>query len=301
MLLCASGLRPPDSVGNDALVRLAAGAGADGIAIDEGCALGSAPGLARQCLQGGLLVGAIAAPLPEAPLLPGRRMPRLAARERDERQAAAALATQALALAGSIGTGVVSLRMGPLPLAARTEELARLFRRRELDGDGGDGAVFLGAAMDERRARVAPWLDACRWSLDLLIREAERRGVGLAVELAATPWGLPTPREGLELVADYAGARIGVVLDPARLSVMRRLGLSLSAPRLALLRRAALLVADNEAVGIETGYLPGLGEADDDLASREGVPPSAPVIIAGGADSTDAEVLAAASRPGARG
>jgi sugar phosphate isomerase/epimerase len=294
MLLCSSSLRPPDSVGNDAIVRLTAGAGCDGIAIDEGCALGSAPGLARQCLQAGLTVGAVAAPLPEAPLAPGRRLPRLAAPDRDERQAATALAAQALALAGSIGTGVVALRMGPLPLSARTEELVRFFRRREL-GEGEDGAAFLAAALDERRARVAPWLDACRWSVDALIREGERRGVALAVELGATPWGLPTPREGLDLMAAYVGARIGVVFDPARLSAMRRLGLPLSAPRLALLRGAALLVADNEAVGVEAGYLPGLGEADEDLASREGIAPSTPVIFVGGADATEDEVLVAAS------
>ena len=135
MILCASGLRPPETVGNDTIVRLAAGAGCAGIAIDEGCTLAGAAGagdLARQCLKAGLTVGAIAAPLPEGPLAPGRRLPRLAAPDRDEREAAAALATQALALAGSLGTGVVSLRMGLLPLAARADKLVRFFRRREL-------------------------------------------------------------------------------------------------------------------------------------------------------------------------
>jgi hypothetical protein len=140
---------------------------------------------------------------------------------------------------------------------------------------------------------VGAALDACRWSLDALVREAEHRNLKLALDLAATPWGLPSPREGLDLVAGYDGGRLGVVLDPARLSVMRRLGLTLSRERHTTLRSAAALYADNEAVGLDAGYLPGLGERDDDLADRTGVPAEAHVVVLGHADATDAEVIAA--------
>src|SRR5207237_284784 len=152
------------------------------------------------------------------------------------------------------------------------------FRRRELD-DGADGEASLTSALGERRATVGPSLDACRWSLDALVREAERRNLRLALELAATPWGVPSPREALDLLMDYDGARLGVILDPARLSVMRRLGLAISPERHAALRAAAALVAANEAVGLDAGYLPGLGERDDDLAMRHGVPAETPVAL----------------------
>ena len=75
------------------------------------------------------------------------------------------------------------------------------------------------AALGERRATVGLALDGCRWSLDALVREAERRHLRLAVSLSVTPWGVPSPREGLELAAEYDRARVGLVLDPARLSV----------------------------------------------------------------------------------
>ncbi len=228
MLLCSSGLRPPTSVGDEALVRLAASAACDGILIGDGCTL--------------------------------------------------------LAL----------VRMGNLPLAARAADLGRFFRRREMDEDS-DGEACLMAALGERRATVGAALDACRWSLDALVREAERRNLKLALELAATPWGLPSPREGLDLVAGYDGRRLGVLLDPARLGVMRRLGLTLSRERHATLRSATFLVADNEAVGLDVGYLPGLGEREDDLADRTGVPAEAAVVIMGHADATDEEVIAAAA------
>jgi len=292
MFLCATGLRPPPSVGQDAIVRLASETGCDGVAIGDGCTLPIAASLVPRVLHAGLRVDAVAAPLPERPPGPRKRLPRLCAADRDERAAAIELASRACALAGSVGASLVVLDMGALPLALRWPDLARHFRRRALlDGEPGEAALM--AALGERRATVGMALDGCRWSLDALVREAERRQLRLALALAATPWGVPSPREGLELAADYDRARLGLVLDPARLSVLRHLGLAISSERLALLRVSTALVVENEAVGIETGYLPGLGERDDDLASREGVPAQTAAVLTGRPDSTDAEVAAA--------
>jgi sugar phosphate isomerase/epimerase len=304
MLICSSGLRPPATVGDEPLVRLAAEAGCDGVLIGEGCTLASATPLVTRVLHTGLLVAGVAGPLGEdgSAARGRRRLPRLSAADRDERDAAIELATRGMALAGSVGAPLATLHMGPMRLAARAGELQRFFQRREL-ADGGDGEAILMAALGERRANVGESLDACRWALDRLVREGERRALRLALELAATPWGLPSPREGLELLAGYDGARLGLVLDPARLSVMRRLGLAISPERHAALRAAAFLIADNEAVGLDPGYLPGLGERDQELATRAGVPAETPVMLVGHPDATDEEVIAAAraARGGASG
>jgi sugar phosphate isomerase/epimerase len=299
MWLCSSSLRPPASVGDEALVRLAAVAGSDGVLLGEGCTLPSAAALVARALHAGLRVATVAAPLDDrtGAARTRRRLPRLGAPDRDERSAAIELAGRALALAGSVGAPLVTLHLGTLQLAARAPDLARLFQRREMD-EGADGEACLMAAMGERRATVGAALDACRWSLDALVREAERRNLKLALELAATPWGVPSPREGLELCAGYDRANVGVVLDPARLSVLRRLGLSISRERHAALRAATCLVVDNEAVGLDAGFLPGLGEREDDLATRAGVPADAATLLVGHADSTDEEVLGAATRGG---
>ncbi len=295
MLLCATGLRPPATVGEDAIVRLASEVGCGGVAIGDGCTLPVAASLVRRVLHAGLRVGAIAAPLAERPPAPRKRLPRLCAADRDERAAAIELASRACALAGSVGASLVVLDMGTLSLAVRWADLSRHFRRRTLlEGEPGEAALM--AAMGERRATVGIVLDGCRWSLDALVREAERRQLRLALSLAGTPWGVPSPREGLELAAGYDRARLGLVLDPARLSVLRHLGLAISDERLAVLRAAAALVVENEAVGVEAGYLPGLGERDDDLASRDGIPPETPAVLTGRPDSTDAEVVVAVSR-----
>jgi sugar phosphate isomerase/epimerase len=300
MLLCATGLRPPASVGEEAVVRLASEIGCDGIAIGDGCTLPNAATLVPRAMHAGLRVGAVAAPLPERAPAPRKRLPRLSAGDRDERAAAIELASRACALAGSVGAPLVVLEMGALPLAVRWPDLARHFRRRALvEGEAGEAALM--AALGERRATVGLALDGCRWSLDALVREAERRNLRLAMSLSGTPWGVPSPREGLELAAEYDRARVGLVLDPARLSVLRRLGLAISGERLASLRVAAGLVVENEAVGVDAGFLPGLGERDDDLAAHDGVAENTPAVLLGRPDSTDAEVLTAASQSVARG
>ena len=303
MLVVATSLRPPASVGEEAVLRLALDTGCQGILIGDGCTLPIATSLVTRSLHAGLRVDALAAPLPERAPVGRKRLPRLAAADRDERTAAIELAARSFALAGGVGASLIVLQqMGTLPLAARWSDLVRHFRRRALGDEEGDGAgdACLMAALGERRATVGAALDACRWSLDALVREGERRNLRLAVELAATPWGVPSPREGLELAGSYDSARLGVVFDPARLSVMRRLGLAISSERLSALRTAACLVADNEAVGVDAGYLPGLGERDDDLAARTGVSAEVPVVLGGRADSTDAEVAAAAVAAAAR-
>jgi len=276
-------------------VRLASEAGCDGIAIGDGCTLPIAATLMMRAMHAGLRIGVIAAPLPERPPAPRKRLPRLSAGDRDERAAAIDLALRSCALAGGVGAPLVALDMGALPLAVRWTDLARHVRRREL-ADGDRGEAVLMAALGERRATVGLALDGCRWALDALVREAERRQLRLALSLSGTPWGIPSPREGLELIAEYDRAGVGLVLDPARLSVLRRLGLAISGDRLAALRGASALVVDNEAVGIDAGYLPGLGERDDDLAARDGVAADTPTVLVGRPDSTDIEVIAAASQ-----
>ena len=299
MHLCSTGLRPPVSVGEEAVVRLASEAGCDGVAIADGCTLPIAATLIMRVLHAGLRVGAVAAPLPERAPAPRKRLPRLSAGDRDERAAAIELASRTCALASGVGAPLVVLDMGMLPLTVRWADLARHFRRRALaEGESGEAALM--AALGERRATVGLALDGCRWSLDALVREAERRQLRLAVSLSGTPWGVPSPREGLELTAEYDRAGVGLVLDPARLSVLRRLGLPISGERLASLRAATALVLENEAVGIDAGYLPGLGEREDDLAARDGVAADTPSVLAGRPDSTDAEVVAAVSRSGYR-
>lgn len=296
MILCGSSLRPPGERGEAPIVRLCAEAGFAGIGIGRGCLLPQVAELLAAALKAGLAPGAMAAPLGDRALPPGKRLPRLGAEAPDERAAAIELGRRALEMAGGVGMSVVALDFGPVALAIPPTAVARAFARRELgeeDDDVEDGP--LGPPVRERRGRRRALVDACRWSLEGLLPHADRRGITLAMELGPTPWSLPSPREALELGALFDGAAVGVAFDPAKLMVIRALGLPLSDGRLAALRAAAALVIENDAVGVDVGYLPGLGERDADLATREGFRPHLPVVVVGPADTTDDEAAAAAA------
>ena len=83
--------------------------------------------------------------------------------------------------------------------------------------------------------------------------------------------------------------------DPGRLSALAALGLPISDERLRALASGAVLAIENDAVGIEAGYLPGLGERDARVAALA-AEPTVPHIVTGRPDTTDAEILAALGR-----
>ena len=288
----ATDIRPPRLVGADPLARLAAETGAQGIHLLGGCDLREVAPLLVTARHAGVEVASVGLPLPERPLGAGRRLPRLGALESDERAAAIALAERGLtAVVG--GVRVIVLDFGPVTLAARVRELREAFARRALDEDPGAGV--LAAALDERRARGGAMVDACRWAIEGLLGVAEPLGITLVLPVGATPWEVPSPREAGELVGLFAGARVGLAWDPGRLSVLCTLGLPLSDGRLKTLAETAALAIENDAVGLQAGLLPGLGERAPRVASLV-APSSAPVVVLGAADVTDEEVAGAVAR-----
>lgn len=291
VVFLASDVRPPRGGGDDALLRLVGETGAEGVHFGGGCDLELFARLAGTALRLGVGVPSLALPLPERPLPGGRRLPRLSAHARDEREAAIALATRGLEAAATVAARFAVLDFGEVTLATRPGELDRAFARREMDEDE-PGSLLLASAVAERRARGDALSDACRWSLERLVRGAERAGLTLALPVGATPWQVPSPREAGELAESFTGAPVGLVWDPGRLSALAALGLAISDERLRALAGAAVLALDNDAVGVRAGFLPGLGERDPRVAAlAPGA--SVPHIVTGGPAASDAEVAAA--------
>jgi len=295
MILLSTELRPPRSDGGEAIARLAVESGAPGLHIGGGCdleLLATAPLLAT-AMRLGLEMSSLTLPLPDRPLGAGKRLPRLAAAASDERAAAIRLAEQALAVAGSVGTRVAEVDFGGVFLTASRAELGRHFARRAC-GPGEPGAELLQRALAERKSMSTAILDGCRWSMERLVRAAERAGTRLAARVAASPWQAPSTRELAELRESF-GDRLGVAWDPGRLSVLASLGLPPGESRLQSLAAAAALAVDNDAVGLAPGYLPGLGER---AAALAGIPLDAavPRVVLGPPGSTDLEVIEAVRR-----
>ena len=299
MVLLATEIRPPQADGGEKLTRLAAEVGAGGLHLGAGCDLEIVVGgpLVASALRLGLEVPTLTLPLPERALAAGKRLPRLSATADDERGAAIGLTEAGLSVGVSFGARVALLDFGAVPLAASAAELARAFARRALEADD-PGGLLLADALAERRARGPQVMDACRWSLERLLRAAERAGIRLALGVGVTPWQAPSPREVGELGETFVGSTLGVVWDPARLSVLAALGLPLAETRCQALAAAATVAIESDAVGLDAGYLSGLGERDARLAAIA-APAGVPRVVTGGADATDTEVAAAVAKAGA--
>jgi hypothetical protein len=280
-------------------VRTAVEASADGACLAARVLVGQVGALAGALLAAGLSVSAITLPLAERAPAAGGRMPHLGATDAAERTAALELAARALAAGASVGASRAVLDFGPLALPVARAELNRAFARRE-SGEGDPGEALLADAVSARKALAPRLADACRWSLERLARDAERRGATLLLPAGASPWEVPTPREALALLEAFRGAPVALAYDPGRLAALRALGLPLSAATAAALAAAAGAVVENDAVGIQPGYLAGLGERDDTLPLANKLPARAPVIVTSAIEVTAGEVAAAVAQARAR-
>jgi hypothetical protein len=243
-------------------------------------------------VRAGLEIPSMALPLAPRALGPGKRLPTMAATAPDERAAAIALAVEGLDAGVGAGVRWAVLDFGPVALPVSRAEVAALFARRELGPDEG-GAPELTIAIRARRAVAERLSDACHWSLERLARLAEARAVTLVVPVGSSPWEMPSAREALALLDAFRGAPLGLLWAPGRLAAARALGLRVRDERVEALRVAARAALETDAVGLDAGYLPGLGERPEGLPARPELAPDAPVVVSGLPGSSDAEIARA--------
>lgn len=290
-----------------ALVALAADAEFDGIALGGHAALGDLPPLVTVATAARLTVPVVAAPLGEGRLVRGRRLPVLATLDDDdERRAALALFRRVVEAAVPLGIRLFTLNLGAAAAEAAlapglsAAAVARHFARRELEDDQA-GVAPWERLLGRRRDWSGRAYDACRYALDRVAPLAEHHGVTVALEVGAGPWGLPTPREAGDLLVAYREAPLRFVWDDARMQALHALGLAPSSARLEALAAATVIRRAHQAVGIETGYLPGLGDPAPEAPALPATAEPEITIVMGRTDSSTDEAARARDlfgRPG---
>jgi len=300
MLLLDLGLRPVRTFGPDAVSRLATQLGVEGIAVGpDTVTLGELEALLPAAFQAGAPVQALAAPTPAATLPTHKRLPSLCADDADERAGALALVGTLAEQARTFAIGRVTLSLGFVPLAVAPAAFRRAFDRRAWREEAGFGfapspdAALGSDAFAERQGRSSRLLDAARFSLEKLVDLADRHGLTFLLEVAGTPWEFPGPREALTLLGEFHGSPLALVWDPARLAVLHTLGLGQTPTRLAELAARAGLARFHDAVGVEVGYLPGLGVPLTGALAAIAPPVAVPWVVAGRSDTTEAELAEA--------
>src|SRR3569623_3598907 len=175
MILFGTPHRPEDARSPAAVIRAAGAAGFQGLALGPWCTRAQARELVAGGAAAGLVVPVAAAPLLDAfPLPPGKRLPFLASEEDpEERLAAIDLFAASLDAGVPLGVNLYTVHLGDVALGVRPGELARHFKRRELDEDE-PGARALASAFAERRGRAPPHQGAGREREDRQVERAAR-------------------------------------------------------------------------------------------------------------------------------
>jgi sugar phosphate isomerase/epimerase len=127
--------------------------------------------------------------------------------DREERERAVDYTIKTLELADSFETRIVICHFGHVDMDDPTENLIELYDRGEKESD--DFESLLQEAREEREAKRQKNLDAVLFSLDKLIRRAEKLDISIGVENRREFRQIPGLDEIGIIMSEFQGANIG--------------------------------------------------------------------------------------------
>ena len=146
----------------------------------------------------------IHAPCPTTIGLGGRQGIVVSALDEDKRRAAVDLHIQTMDTAEALGSKVIVVHIGHVEVDLKLDrEMRKLYIARQEDTPR--YAALRQQLIQSRAANAAPYLDAVRRSLDMLTKEATRRGLRLAMENRYYYHEIPTPDEAHDLLGEFDG------------------------------------------------------------------------------------------------
>ncbi len=228
-----------------------------------------------------------------SPKVDGKRQPYLAAPDDpEERLAAIKLCLKNLDALASLGGTCLALELGRLPLLLTESDLHKCYEQGELFDDFEPVALRFRKVQEDRKSVAARWRDGARYSLDRLIRQAEAKGITLALRIGGSLWQYPSPREAAVLCNDMTGSPTRIAFDSGAWWRLQMLGLTAGHERRKQLLDLSALVLAHDGCGLNGGLAAGLGTAPFDWLPE--VPMSATVVVDGQSDTTADEIAAAA-------
>jgi hypothetical protein len=267
----------------------------EGIWVGLPYSLETLPDLARVAAGHRWRVVGIDGPLPErlARKVEGKRQPYLAAPDDpEERLAAVKLSLKNLDALASLGGTCLALELGWLPLLLEESDLNKSYERDELSDEFEPIAIRFKKVQEDRKSVAARWRDGARYSLDRLTRQAEAKGITLALRFGRSIWQYPSPREAALLCADMTGSPTRIAFDSGAWWRLQMLGLTAGNERRKQLLDLSALVLAHDGCGLNGELAAGLGTAPFDWLAD--VPLAAKVVIDGQSDTTPAEIASAA-------
>jgi sugar phosphate isomerase/epimerase len=184
----------------------------------------------------------------------------LSDREKEIRRRAVALTARTLEIAAELEAGVLVLHCGRVAMEPEIPAWQRLFDTDQIRSEC--GREFAARKLAQRDRLKGPHLDALCFSLDSLLRLAERHGLRLGLENRVHFHELPGPEDFALLFEKFAGAPLGYWHDTGHAQRNAALGICTPQSLLAAGAKHLLGLHLHDARGL-TDHLPlGSGEID---------------------------------------
>lgn len=209
--------------------------------------------------------------------------------EKESRRRAVALTTRTLEIAAEMEAGVVVLHCGRVAMDPEIPVWQRLFETGAIGDD--PGREFAARKLAQRDRLKGPQLDALRFSLDTLLRLADRHGLRLALENRAHFHELPGPEDFAPLFEEFAGAPLGYWHDTGHAQRNAALGICSPQSLLAANGKHLLGLHLHDARGLTDHLPPGSGEIDFG-ALKAFLTPAIPRVIELAPGTPEADVAA---------
>lgn len=147
----------------------------------------------------------------------------LSSADKEERQQAVKFTIKTIEVAAELDCSAVVLHLGKVSMESYFQEFCHFFDAKQIGSAAMEG--FLAHVRSERQAKRQPFFDAVCFSLDTIIREAERRNVRLGLENRYYFHEIPTCEELEILLELFSGAPVFHWHDVGHGFVQEQLGI----------------------------------------------------------------------------
>jgi sugar phosphate isomerase/epimerase len=178
----------------------------------------------------------------------------------EERQEAVRRTLQTIDHAHDLEARAVVLHCGRVDMEADTERLYQDVRKNGASTE--KIRQWLAKKVAERDRLKPAHLDALRFSLDKLLRAADKRSLRLGLETRYHYHELPSPDDFEDLLKEFDGAPLGYWHDTGHAFVNEHLGLMTADDLLTRLSSRLVGIHLHDAQGLEDHLPPGAGDMD---------------------------------------
>lgn len=168
--------------------------------------------------------------------------------------------TRTLQKAHELEAGVVVLHCGAVVFNHEETDLFNFFAQGQIRSEA--ACAFIDRKLAELDRVKPPFMDSLFFSLDRLIREAERYGVILGIENRYHYYELPGSEDFMTLFREFGGAPLGYWHDTGHAHVSEILSISTGQAMLQGLEEYLVGFHVHDASGLEDHLPPGEGDID---------------------------------------